>query len=155
MCEGIWHKDGIIESATDEDGWLHTGDIGRWRRNGTLEIVERMSSTIRLSTASSRIRKADPEVCILPTDPQQRRLFCVQDDGRQKTAAHGSEEVLPMCQGWPLCSSVQKRQRVPSLWKERPLPSIVLPQSSPTISNIAEDDNKDNVPEEEEEVCWS
>lgn len=49
MGVGYWTKGGEVKSFVDDDGWYHTGDIGRWRKNGSLEIVDRIRNVIRLS----------------------------------------------------------------------------------------------------------
>ena len=40
------------KETLESDGWVHSGDIGRWLSNGVLKIIDRKKSLIKLQQVS-------------------------------------------------------------------------------------------------------
>jgi len=41
VMQGYYNDPEKTAETIDEDGWLHTGDIGQWMENGTIKIIDR------------------------------------------------------------------------------------------------------------------
>lgn len=49
VTEGYYKNEAETLLLFDEDGWLKTGDIGRWTEQGTLQIIDRKKNIFKLS----------------------------------------------------------------------------------------------------------
>ncbi|XP_022695692.1 long-chain-fatty-acid--CoA ligase 5-like isoform X2 [Varroa jacobsoni] len=49
LFQGYFKDPDRTREAVDANGWLHTGDIGKWLDNGTLKIIDRLKHMFKLS----------------------------------------------------------------------------------------------------------
>ena len=50
VTKGYYKRDDLNndESIFTKDGWLRTGDVGQWNRDGTLSIIDRIKNLVKL-----------------------------------------------------------------------------------------------------------
>jgi long-chain acyl-CoA synthetase len=84
VSPGYYNDAAKTAETFDQDGWLHTGDIGRWDDHGYLKVVDRKKELI-ITAGGKNISPANLEA-LLKRHPLVGQA-CVVGDGRKYVAA--------------------------------------------------------------------
>lgn len=42
-------RDDVTAETITKDGWLKTGDVGQWNKDGTLSVIDRLKNLVKLA----------------------------------------------------------------------------------------------------------
>lgn len=49
VTKGYFKREETTKETIDSDGWLMTGDVGQWNKDGTLSVIDRKKNLVKLS----------------------------------------------------------------------------------------------------------
>src|SRR5690606_19609221 len=86
---GYWGKPAATAEALDEDGWLHTGDVGEWVDGTHVRITDRMKDII-ITAGGKNVSPSEIENA-LKASPYIKEAVVIGDGRRYLTALIGIE----------------------------------------------------------------
>jgi long-chain acyl-CoA synthetase len=86
---GYWRRPDATSEMLDEDGWLHTGDVGEWVDGTHLRITDRMKDII-ITAGGKNISPSEIENA-LKTSPFVKEAIVIGDRRKYLTALIGIE----------------------------------------------------------------
>jgi long-chain acyl-CoA synthetase len=87
--KGFWRNEEATRQAVDEDGWLHTGDVGEWVDGTHIKITDRMKDII-ITSGGKNISPSEIENAI-KTSPYIKEAVVIGDQRKYLTALIGIE----------------------------------------------------------------
>ncbi|MGE0879343.1 MAG: long-chain fatty acid--CoA ligase [Acidimicrobiia bacterium] len=91
VCAGYWNDQAATDDLIDEDGWLHTGDVGEFDSMGYLKITDRKKDLI-INAAGQNISPQQIETA-LKGDPLVGQAVVIGDARPYLTALIGLDPV--------------------------------------------------------------
>jgi long-chain acyl-CoA synthetase len=49
VASGYYKRDDITRETINDEGWLKTGDVGQWNKDGTLSVIDRLKNLVKLA----------------------------------------------------------------------------------------------------------
>ncbi|EFN86281.1 Luciferin 4-monooxygenase [Harpegnathos saltator] len=77
---GYWNNPEITKQTIDEDGWLHTGDIGYYDEQGALHVVDRLKELIKYN--AYQVSPSEIEIVLLSHPAVKEAAVCGIPDPR-------------------------------------------------------------------------
>jgi long-chain acyl-CoA synthetase len=123
VFRGYYKDEQATAAAVDSEGWLHSGDIGLWRPDGSLQIIDRKKNIFKLAQGEyvapekiENILLRSPLIaqCFVYGDSLQSSLVAIVVPD-EEPARRWAEISAPLIVGAPfadLCSSSSLRQAV-------------------------------------------
>jgi long-chain acyl-CoA synthetase len=103
---GGYHKDPVATAeAFTEDGWLKTGDVGRFTDDGFLQIIDRKKD-ILVTAGGKNVPPANIEI-LFRDDPLVEHLVVFGDGRKYLTAGVWLRPTAPAAGGASIVSAVQ------------------------------------------------
>jgi long-chain acyl-CoA synthetase len=90
VFQGYWNKPEETAETVDEDGWLHTGDVGEWVDGTHLKIVDRLKDII-ITSGGKNISPSEIEN-ELKKSPFIKEAIVIGDQRKYLTALIGIEQ---------------------------------------------------------------
>ncbi|VDM28435.1 unnamed protein product [Toxocara canis] len=144
VFKGYYKDEAMTKETLESDGWLHTGDIGRWTDVGTLQIIDRKKNIFKLSqgeyiapekieavycrskyVAQVFVHGESLETCIIGVvvPEEEVGLFCISKVICEKIQMHGLVTTFMLWKSFfeGLCGSVQSgsdSSKIKSTWEQ-------------------------------------
>ncbi len=104
VTSGYFKREDITKETISDDGWLMTGDIGQWNKDGTLSLIDRKKNLIKLAggeyialeklESTYKACELVGNICVIAnSDARQPAAVVFPHEANLKSALNSQEDI--------------------------------------------------------------